>query len=212
MSHELTIRNDNALDVSALKSDIDALTYKRILPDKTTELEVRNGIDGDGDTYGRYHYSDTEPKADIVADIEAILPDTATVDYRHTWAEYDDAKTNDASYYPSHWDSGLRAPPTVSDDGTTVSVSVDYLHGGSEYGDSLETDLPIPSEYGQVHVIVADDAGLSVVSSAEVPNPKENDTEWPEPDFTGVEVARVTMKSHIDRVPNGGIEVAGFSP
>ena len=212
MSHELTIRDDNALDTTTLTSDIDALRYEQILPDQTTELAVRNGIDGDGDTYGRYHYSDTEPKADIVADIEAILPDTATVDYRHTWAEYDDTKTNDATYYPSHWDSGLRAPPTVSDTGTTVSVSAEYLHGGTEYSDSLETDLPVPSDYGQVHVIVADDTGLSVVSSAEVPNPKENDTEWPEPDFTGVEVARVTMKSHIDRVPNGGIEVAEFPP
>ena len=212
MSHELTIRDDNALDTTTLTSDIDALGYERILPDQTTELEVRTGIDGESDTYGRYHYADTEPKADIVADIEVILPDTATVDYRHTWDEYDDNKTNDVTYYPSHWDSGLRAPPTVSDDSTTVSVSVDYLYGGTEHTDSLETDLPIPNEYGQVHVIVADDTGLSVVSSDEVPNPKENDAEWPEPGFTGVEVARVTMKSHIDRVPNGGIEVAGFSP
>jgi len=212
MSHELTIRDDNALDTTTLTSDIDALAYERILPDQTTELAVRNGIDGDGDTYGRYHYSDTEPKADIVADIEAILPETGTVDYRHTWREYDDTKTNDGTYYPSYWDSGLRAPPTVSDNGTTVSVSAEYLHGGTEYSDSLKTDLPIPSDYGQVHVTVADDSGLSVVSSNEVPNPKEKDTEWPEPAFSGVEVARVTMKSHIDRVPNGGIEVAEFPP
>ena len=212
MSHELTIRDENALDTTISTSDIDTLKYDRTLPDQTTELEVRNGIDGDDDTYGCYHYADTEPKDDIVADIEAILPDTATVDYRHTWAEYDDTKTNDATYYPSHWDSGFRAPPTVSDDGTTVSVSAEYLHGGSEHTDSLKTDLPIPSDYGQVHVTVADDSGLSVVSSNEVPNPKEKDTEWPEPAFSGVEVARVTMKSHIDRVPNGGIEVAEFPP
>jgi len=212
MSHELTIRDDNALDTTTLTSDIDALGYEQILPDQTTELEVQTGIDGDDDTYGRYQYADTEPKADIVADVEAILPDTATVDYRHTWAEYDDRNTNDGTYYPSHWDSGLRAPPTVTDTGTAVSVSVDYLYGGTEYADSLETDLPVPNEYGQVHVIVADDAGLSVVSSNEVPNPKENDAKWPEPDFTGVEVARVTMKRHIDRVPNGGIEVAEFPP
>lgn len=211
MSHELTIRDDNALDVQTLKSDFDALPYNRILPDRSTGLNVRTVLDGDDDTYGRYHYADTGPKADIVADIRALLPGTATVEYRHTWAEYDDAKDADATYYPSHWSDGLRTSPIVSGDGTTITASAEYLHNDTELSGDLTTDLSVPSsDYGQVHVIVADDSGLRVVSSAEVPNPKENGTEWPTPDFQGVEVARVEMKQHIDRIPRGGIEVANF--
>ena len=43
MSHELTIRDDNALDTTTLTSDIDALAYERTLPDQTTDIEVRTG-------------------------------------------------------------------------------------------------------------------------------------------------------------------------
>ena len=213
MSHELTIRDDNALDTTTLTSDIDALAYERILPDQTTQLEVQTGIDSNDDTYGRYHYSDTEPKADIVADFESILPDTATVDYRHTWREYDDTKTNDGTYYPSHWDSGLRAPPTVSQDGQTVDVSVDYLDGGTELSGTLTKTFDIPTDvYAQVHTIYANGGGVYVATRDVQDNPKQSDSTWGKPDFTGTEVCTVTMKTHIDRIPKGGLEVATFPP
>lgn len=211
MSHELTIRDDNALDTDTLASDIDAISYERILPERTTELSVRTDLSGDDDTYGRYHYVDTEPKTDIVADIEAILPDTSTVEYRHTWYEYDDTKTNDPAYYPSHWDNGLRAPPTVTQDGKDIDVSVDYLYGGTELSDSLTDTFALPADkYGQVHTVYADADGLHVASANEIDNPKTSNDTWDKPEFTGVEVATVYMKEHIDRIPNGGIDVSEF--
>jgi len=213
MSHELTIRDGNALDVSALQSNIDPLAFERILPDRTNELEVRTGLDGDDDTYGRYHYPDTAPKDDIVSDLKALLPDTSTVDYRHTWAEYDDTKTNDLSYYPSHWTEGLRAPPAVTQDGKTIDVSVDYLYNGTELSDSLKQSFALPTEkYGQVHTIYADSDGLKVASTKEIDNPKHSSDTWDKPDFTGVEICTVYMKGHIDRIPNGGYKVATFPP
>jgi len=210
MSHELTIRDDNALDVSALKSDIGALSYERILPDRTTELEVQTGLDGDDDTYGCYQFADTAPKADIVADLEALLPDTATVEYRHTWAEYDDTLIDDPAYYPSHWSDGLRAPPTANNGGKTMSVSADYLHGGVEYSDSKDFEFTVPTEYGRTDVIVADADGLHHIEGVEHANPAKSEAEWTLPDYSGVLIARVPMKNHLQRIPNGLFTVSDF--
>lgn len=210
MSHTLTIRDESALDAQALASDIDALSYERILPDRKTELGVRTGLDGDGDTYGLYHFADTEPKADIVADVTAILPDTTTVDYRHTWSEYDDTLTNDPAYYPSHWNSGIRSPPTATNGGKTMSVSVDYLFNGAEYSASAEFEFTVPEKYGRTDVIVADANGLTHIEGSEHSNPAKSDSEWSKPDHSGVFVAKVPMKNHIPRIPNGLFTVGEF--
>lgn len=211
MSHTLTIRDESALDVQALTNEIDALSYERILPNRTTELEVRNGLDGDDDTYGWYHFADTETKADIVADIKALLPDTATVDYRHTWYEYDDTLKNDPAYYPSHWDSGLRAPPTVSEDGKTVDVSVDYIDSGTELSGTFTETFAVPTTaYAQVHTVYANGGGVYVATRDVANNPDKSDSTWDKPTFDGTEVCTLAIKGHIDSIPNGGVEVAEF--
>lgn len=141
-----------------------------------------------------FSVADTEPKADVIAELKAQLTgaDWTTVEYRHALAEYREPEyCDDETYYhPVH---GLRTPVSIEWlEGFTVAVEAAYVLDGTEYSiDTEATIAPAEDAFSRTDTLVGTAEGL-------------------EHNGAGVPLGRVTVKEPIDRIPRSGITVEDY--
>lgn len=141
-----------------------------------------------------FYVADTADADAVVAELETQLSgaEWATVEYRHTLAEYDDAEyMDDPDYYhPVHT---IRSTPTLSIiDGYTLGVEADVVIDGSETSIDTTIDIdPVSDGYSRTDTIDATADGVSI-----------NDG--------GVTVGTVTVKEPVEGIPEAGIETVQY--
>lgn len=145
-----------------------------------------------------FYVADTETKADVISAIETQLTDAApawaTVEYRHTLAEYDDPQyRDDETYY--HETHTLRSPPEIAFiEDFTVDVSAAVVLGGGEVdvSESVAIDSPEEDAYDRTDALHATADGVVVNAEG------------------GVELGSVCVKTPLDRIPRSGIETVAY--
>jgi len=214
MAYEYRIETGGDADEQTLNNALDDTTFERVLTGRDQTFSERHAIDGTLEGYRATVYAaDTEARDAVETALEDVVSSasTATIERRHVWREYDDDRIGDPTYYPSHISDGLRADPDISVDGFDVSISVASIHGGAEASASATLTIDAATaDYIRRDRIIADSGGLSIKQGTAVGQPAETDEQPVAPDTPAgaVSVAVVTVKEHIDRIPNGGIEAA----
>lgn len=211
MAHQFTITTGTDASLSTLNDSLSATTLERVLTDRDQTFSERETTDGTTEYRATVYAADTEARADVLADLESVVTEatTATIDHRHTYAEYDDARIADPSYYHADAETGHRTDPTAEHaGGWTVDAETAYHIADTEHTATQSFTIDPPSKYARRDRIVADADGLRVITGESFDEP--NGTAPPDAPPTptdAVSVAVVTVKAHIDRIPHGGIEL-----
>ena len=214
MAYEYRIETGTDADEQTLNTELNDTTFERVLSGLDQTFNERRAIDGTLEGYRATVYAaDTEQRDAVETALEDVISSatTATIERRHVWREYDDGRIDDPTYYPSHISDGLRADPDISVDGFDVSITVESIHGGAEASASATLTInPATDDYIRRDRVVVDGDGLSVAKGTAVGEPSETSDQPAAPSTPSgaVSVATVTVKEHIDRIPNGGIEAA----
>ena len=141
----------------------------------------------------RLFVADTESKSRVVETIEDELSDAewATVEYRWTGSEYDDADYRDDPEY--HLEShSLRTPPTIEYvEAFTARVEADYVIDGEKYSTDEEITAPESDGYSKTFEVVGTADGVAL-------------------DADGVTLGHITTKDPLDRIPRSGIETVAY--
>jgi len=209
--YEYTIRTNVEVGETVLSDMFAELSFETI--DDTT-VRVRDGPYQDiSHIYARYYVADTEDRNAVVSALDSELNaitdvSWAEVESRHTYREYEqDMYLTDSSYYPSHLDNTLRTEPSINANLSeySISVEVEYVIDGSEKTASDTITIEeVNDEYMRLDLIVADTDGISLISGESHGKPKNNG--WPElPSHSGIEVASVTPKKSIEKLPESGV-------
>jgi hypothetical protein len=214
MAYEYRIETGGGTDKQTLDDSLAGATFGRVLGGRGQTFSERRAIDGTLEGYQATVYvADTESRDTVESELESVVSSAtaATIERRHVWYEYDTARIDDAAYYPHHISDGLRTDPDVDVDGYDVAVAVESIHGGAEASASATLTIDAATaDYIRRDRIIADSGGLSVEQGTPVGKPAETGEQPIAPDTPAgaVSVAVVTVKEHIDRIPNGGIEAA----
>jgi len=214
MAYEYRIETGDGTDKQTLNDALAGATFDHVLGDRDQTFSERRVIDGTLEGYQATVYAaDTESRDAVESELESVVSSatTATIERRHVWREYDAARIDDPAYYPHHISDGLRADPGIDVDGYDVAVAVESIHGGAEA--SASATLTVDSataDYIRRDRITVDSGGLSIKQGTAVGEPADTGKQPVAPDTPAgaVSVAVVTVKEHIDRIPNGGIEAA----
>jgi len=211
MAHGYTITTDTDVSLSDLNDALAATGFERVLTDRDQTATERDPIDADPEYRATIYAADTEPRADVIAELEDAVSaaTTATIEYRHTWQEYDADRRADTAYYPSDLTTGLRADVSVSDDGymttTTAAYRIDDINHNI---DAATHDHSPPSDYMRVDRLVATADGLDVLEGDPHGEPAVIGSQ-PNPPATpadAVSLGTVVVKSVVDRIIRGGVD------
>jgi len=210
MAHQFTITTGTDASLSMLNDTLSATTFQRVLIDRDQTFNERETIDGGTEYRATIYAADTEARADVLAELESVVTEatTATIDYRHTWGEYDDTRIADPDYYSTDAEATHRTDPIAEHaGGWQIDTEADYYITDTEHTATQSFTIDPPSKYARRDRIVADADGLRVVTgeSFDEPNGSAPPDAPPTP-TDAVSVATVTVKTHIDRTPHGGID------
>lgn len=211
--YEYAIRTNIEVSETELSDMLAGLSFETI---NDTTVSVRDGPYQDVDhIYARYYVADTEDRDAVVSALDSELNTIADISWaevesRHTYREYEqDMYLNDPSYYPSHLASTLRTEPSITTNLSeySISVEVEYVIDGSEKtaSDTITIEQ-VKDKYMRLDLIVADTDGISVISGK--PHGKPKNDGWPELSaHSGIEIASVTPKKSVERLPESGVYV-----
>jgi|APHM01.1.fsa_nt_gi hypothetical protein len=216
MAHEYRIETGDATDAQTLNDALATTAFDRVLTDRNQTFSERGPIDSTLEgCQATVYAADTEDRVSVETELEDVVASAtaATIERRHVWSEYDDSRISDPTYYPSHISDGLRTDPDIAVDGFDLSVAVDSIHGGTEASASATLAIePATADYIRRDRIVVDSDGLSIIQGTAVGEPAETGQQPVAPDTPSgaLSVGTVTVKEHIDRVPNGGVDAASL--
>jgi len=210
MTHQFTITTGTGASLSTLNDSLSATTFQRVLTARDQTFSYRETIDGTTEYRATVYAADTEARADVLAELESVVADatTATIDHRHTWAEYDNTRIADPDYYFTDAEAGHRTNPTAEHaDGWTIDAEAAYHVVNTAHTATQSFTIDPPSKYARRDRIVADADGLRVLTGKSFDEPNgPAPLEAPPTPTDAVSVATVTVKTHIDRIPHGGID------
>jgi len=210
MTHQFTITTGTDASLSTLNDTLSATTFERVLTDRNQTFSERETINGTTEYRASVYAADTEARADVLAALESVVADatTATIDYRHTWTEYDDTRIADPDYHPIDAEAGHRTNPTAEHaGGWTIDAEADYHITDAEHTATESFTIDPPDKYARRDRIVANADGLRVITGESFAEPNGSaPPDAPPTPTDAVSVATLTVKTHIDRIPYGGID------
>jgi len=210
MTHVYTITTGTDVSLTDLNDALESTTLGRVLTDRDQTASEQT-VDGTTEYRARIYAADTEARADVLAELETAVSaaTTATIDYRHRWAEYDAARRVDPHYYPSDMATGLRADVSLTNsDGYTSTTSAAYRIGNTDHQiESTTHDHTPPTEYVRIDRLIGTPGGLDVLEGDPHGNPAEVGTQPTAPAVPtdSVGLGTVVVKSHVDRIVHGGL-------
>ena len=207
MTYQYTLTTDDGTDRETLNDRLTDLTLTttqdtREFTERNTEL-----TDEPTEYRARVYLADTEPLEDADSELKSVVEDaeSATIQRRHTWREYDDETIADPDYYDVNAEKGLRTNPTINHtEGYNVEVAAKIHIDGTEYDHSDTLEIPEPTDYARKDRLVATADGIKRIAGEPGPKPV-NKLPYPDTPENAVSLGSVVVKEHIERIPRGGI-------
>lgn len=211
MAHEYTITTSTDVSLSNLNDALAATPFERVFTESEQTATKTDPIDGPAEYRATVYAADTEARDTALQALKTAVSDaaTATIDYRHTWRDYDDGRRSDEKYYPSDLITGLRADVSLSDtDDYTTTTTAAYRINDTNHNitDATHTHTP-PSDYMRIDRLIGTPAGLEVLEGDPHGQPAVVGSQPSAPDTPAdaVSLGTVVVKTVVDRIIRGGL-------